>query len=76
MDLSSINSAINTAKDKINESGIPEKVTEAINTAKEKINESGVPDKVKSAAANGLDKVAEVAENLAGKLRLNGDADV
>ena len=76
MDLSSINDAINSAKEKINESGIPEKVVNAVNTAKEKINESGVPDKVKTATANGLDKVAEVAGNLANKLRHDDDADV
>ncbi|MBD5214614.1 MAG: hypothetical protein HDS75_07340 [Bacteroidales bacterium] len=76
MDLSSLSGALETAKDKINETGIPEKVVNAVNTAKDKINESGVPDKVKSAAANGLDKVAEVAENLAGKLRHDDDADV
>ncbi|MDE5607777.1 MAG: hypothetical protein K2I64_02450 [Muribaculaceae bacterium] len=76
MDLSSLSGALNTAKEKIDETGIPEKVVNAVHTAKEKINESGVPDKVKNVAANGLDKVAEVAENLAGKLRHNGDADV
>ncbi len=76
MDLSSLSGALNTAKEKIDETGIPEKVVNAVHTAKDKINESGVPDKVKNVAANGLDKVASAAESLAGKLRHNDDADV
>lgn len=74
--MSTFTDALNNAKDKINETGIPDKVVNAVNTARTKINESGVPDKVKAATASGLDKVAEVAENLAGRLRHNPDQAV
>lgn len=76
MDLSAITGAINTAKEKLEESGIPEKVANVAHTAKEKINESGVSDKVKTTVANGLDKVADVAESLADKLRHGKDTEV
>lgn len=69
MDLSSIASTLNNAKDKLNESGIPEKVANVAHMAKEKINESGVSDKIKNVTANGLDKVASVAETLANKIK-------